>query len=229
MFAHAIGGVMYKVIFLFLFSSVLTFTSFLYAATLPQKVSVPLESIKFNDASMTVKLRGILPNRCAVSPQPLLLKSKEDGVLILDIVADNFAEACITLVGGKFELAFDIRSLKFNLVDLNLDPNATYKIITADGALDVIVNFGKSVFNRPYSSTEIFGSVFAVENNGQFVVAVSPTEAFQMKSPFIDMSAYVGKTVQVQGHVVNITNPGLKMNHSDAPTILVTGISTTVH
>ncbi|OFZ19519.1 MAG: hypothetical protein A2Z20_06365 [Bdellovibrionales bacterium RBG_16_40_8] len=196
-----------------------------------REVDVSIGSIGFEPDSMVVRVQGVLPTRCTTYPHPKLTKTDSDSVLILRIAAETTAELCMLMLGGDYDLAFDIRSLKFDLENLGLDPDATYTILTEDYSFSVEVNFAEVQLNLPYSSKHIFGKILTVENDGRYAVAVSSSEILNVNSPFIDMNKYVGEAVEVMGHVVKARTPSLGVSAAanSSPTYLITGISTIAH
>jgi hypothetical protein len=101
----------------------------------PHTVPVNVQEISYNSSTMMVTASGMLPNVCTAAPQPELRATSTPNTLELYVQGTMNSDNCIDLavVGNSFELAFDIRSLKFNIADLHLNPEATYRIVGAIG------------------------------------------------------------------------------------------------
>ncbi len=136
---------MNKIIFLITLSVSLTVAALSRADVLPRIVTVQTTNIDYDATSMTILVSGYLPTQCVVTPRPKLSASSNPDVLILSVVGEDHSQFCTMMLGGGFELAFDIRSLKFDLIELSLDPEATYKIIKEDGTFIADVAFGDTV------------------------------------------------------------------------------------
>lgn len=223
------GNKMKKLVFIATLSALITLSLMAKAENLPRTVSLQTDNVQFDPGSMIVNADGNMPTQCVVSPRPTLSKTNSDNTLLLSIVGADYSQSCMMMLGGPFKLAFDIRSLKFEIAALGLDPEATYKIITEDGSLAATVHFGSSPMNRPYATDSAVGGIFAAENGGSTVIIISDTERLVLNSPFIDVLKFIGKRVEVQGHIVKARMPNANIS-SDAtvpPALLVTGISTT--
>ncbi|MCB0351096.1 MAG: hypothetical protein KDD38_07920 [Bdellovibrionales bacterium] len=220
---------MNKIIFLVTLSALLTLSIFAKAEIQPRIVSVPMTNMNYDNESMTLELMGYLPTQCVVSPQPKLSATKLSNVLMVTVVGSDFSENCTMAIGGAYQLAFDIRSLKYNIVELNLDPEATYKLITQDGSEIATVAFGETPLVRPYATHHAVGAVLAVENDGRATIVLPSNEVLHLNSPFINVAPFVGQHVEVQGHMVKYHTPGtsLKPMATTPQTIIVTGINTT--
>lgn len=218
---------MRKLILLFAAAAAFTIT---IMARADMTVPLPTKSIHYSPETMVLTVTGNLPNQCAASPRPILNASEHPNILVLNFVATQVEEQCITLLGGAYDLAFDIRSLKSHLVEIGANPESTYKIISRDGSFTEVVDFSK-VLTTSYSTQEIIGGVFVNQATGQYIVSVSPTEFFELNSPFINVEKYIGKKVELQGHLLKIRTPevGARKMIPPQPSFLVTGINTTAY
>src|SRR5690606_21278959 len=89
-----------------------------------------------------------LPNQCTVNPQPTLVL--ENDTLVIDVVARQTSGYCMQILGQDYEQAFDIASLRELLPAMGLDENGTYAVKTADGRLDLSVDFSAFYYVQPY-------------------------------------------------------------------------------
>jgi hypothetical protein len=219
-----------KIAILLISAAVFTFSILSRAEGISRDLIAPIKTIQYDAESMILKITGNLPNRCTAAPRPSLsLMNSDQKVLLLQVVATTTSEFCIDILGSPYELAFDIRSLKHNLIELNINPNEEYVIITKSGWSETI-NFEEVPFNKSFATMKIAGGVFEVENGGKYVVVVDDEQAFVVKSTAINLDMYVGAEVEVQGHVLNKRTPGTSFGSNDEkPLFLVTGINTTSH
>jgi len=230
MLAVITGDVM-KQFFLLLTISITVAASVLVRAdeAYRREIIVPIQHVEYLDQSMTVKLSGYLTSPCLSEPRPGLSLSEDNTTLILDVIATQRGQICAAVIANQYDLAFDVRTLRSDIIALNLNPDAQYKITTRDGRLSIDVDFNVASVANNYTTQQIAGNIFAVENSGKFVVVVSPELAFEVKSPFIEMAKYVGAKVTIQGRLVSSRKPGAIFDHSLQPlaaTILLTGINT---
>jgi hypothetical protein len=211
---------MKKLILLFIIALAVTTSIFANAGSRILPINVPIKSAQYDVDSMIVQLSGYLPTRCAASPHPTLRLDEKTGDLILVVEAfgDNSACMMMTVVGGKFDLAFDIRALKSTLVELSLNTEGTYTIRTADSKISAQINFGQVPTATPYATASLDTGVIQAHENGSLVV-VSKNDSIEISSPFISAEKYVGKRVEVQGHAAGVNKP----------IFIVTGINTTAY
>lgn len=194
-------------------------------------VDAPTQYLSFDEETLIVTATGALPNRCAKTPHPELFTTSESNVLILKIVATQSSEKCLAMIGGQFDLAFDIRSLKFNLIEMNLDPEAIYKIESENQKFSQIIDFSQAPLNITYSSETLMGDVVSSESPEALSIVLPNYQVVSIKSPYIDVEAYKGKTVEVQGHLLKSRKPGFNFGSAQKsePSFLITGINTTTY
>lgn len=232
MFPLSFGGSMKKLILLFIIALAVTSSIFANAGNRVLPINVPIKSAQYDESSKIVYLTGYMPTRCAASPHPTLQLDEKTGDLILVVEAFGDKSACMlmTVVGGKFDFAFDIRALKTTLVELSLDTEATYKIRTADNSIVTEINFGQVPTATPYATTSVESGVIQAFENGTLAI-VSNNESYEISSPFISADKYIGQRVEIQGHVVEQQNADASPTSQDVnkPLFIVTGINTTAY
>ncbi len=96
---------------------------------------------EYDQVNKVLMVQGQLSTPCMNSPRPLLSPSGKEGVLILDVVAKQTRLLCSAVLGNEYELAFEIRDLKYDLAEMNLDPEGRYTIITRNAELFVEIDF----------------------------------------------------------------------------------------
>lgn len=192
-------------------------------------VNAPIKEIKYSSSTMIVKISGSMPNLCAAAPRPTLSATKDPSVIELSVAAEMAGDVCmaVTMVGGSYELAFDILSLKFDLSELHVDVNGHYRIVSPNGAVIADVDFSKVSYEFPFASEKVSGGVFTVMNDGRYVVVVDQKTAFEVRSPFINLKKYVGHQIDVSGFVVKSQKPGFGGDEIERPLFLLTGLNTT--
>ncbi len=137
---------------------------------------------------------------------------------------------CAQALGGLYQLGFDVRSLKFNIADLQLNPNASYHIVTADKSISLNIDFSKIPFTRPFATNIVSHALLTVDRAGNYVVVSNNRTQLVVDSPLINLNNFVGHTVELEGHIINVDRPVYSLTHfsSTAPSlILVTGLSNT--
>ncbi len=220
----------YTTQFLILVATVMT-SALTYAAPSLQKINVNLQHIQYDEATMMVEMSGLLPHKCAAMPHPSLTataETAENHTLILGVRAYSFNDICALQMGGDYRLAFDIRSLKFELERMNLDPNAEYKIVSSNKEFAITINFKDVPFTLPYASDSLIGEIRFSESQNQFLL-VTAEKVFQMNSPIIELEKYAGKRLELQGHVLKqrIMRAPFATSREELASLLVTGINTT--
>jgi hypothetical protein len=222
------GNFMKRIIFLLTFSIVFTASFVAKADQTVREIGVPTSNIQFEQESMTVTLNGLLPTRCVTSPHPVLSKTNEANVLELTVAGFQSSGMCMSMIGGQYELAFDIRSLKYEIQKLTLNPEASYKIVSADRSFDVTVDFSQAPFNMNFSTENVIGGIFTSDTNGGVAIELLNHEVIPVNSPFIDMENYLGKIVEVQGHLLKTHTPIFPDGRKESSrALLVTGINLT--
>jgi hypothetical protein len=229
-FAVVAGGHMKK--FFILFAFTLVFTSAIFARAAQSNthlVGTSIKSIAYNEKTMVVKISGFLPNLCAIAPRPTLIPTKNPRVIQLSVAAEMNGDVCmaVTMVGGTFELAFDIRSLKFDLADIHMDTEAKYEIVSTSGEKIAEIDFGQYAFDFPFATHKVSGGVFAVMNDGRVIVKAEQGQDIEVRSPFINLKKYIGRQIDVAGFVVKGQHPALGNNEIERPIFLLTGLNTT--
>jgi hypothetical protein len=196
-------------------------------------VPVSVESLNFDQTNMMVTASGTMPNPCTAAPRPELRQTSKNAVLQLVVNGEMAGDVCVAvdMVGNSYELAFDIRSLKFNLSDINADTNGVYTIIGPNGKVLTEIDFSKVAFDLPFASHQMSDSKLAVMNDGRVVVAAGNSATFEVRSPFIDLKKYVGHTVDISGIVVDAHSSDFSLGRSqiERPLFLLTGLNTTTH
>jgi len=209
----------------------LTLPAFAQTAPVSHLVPVAVQKLNYDTESMMVTASGVMPNLCTAAPRPELRATANSSVLQLVVNGEMNGDVCmaLALVGNSFELAFDIRSLKFNLADLHLDSDGTYKIIGADGKLVAIVDFGKVPFDQPFASHQISNAKLALTENGSIIAVASDSTSVEVRSPIIDLKKYIGRPVDMSGLVVNAHSDDFSTGRSqiERPLFLLTGLNTT--
>ena len=187
-----------------------------------------IEQIEYDEKSRTISVSGQLPNLCVSKPTPYLEKIEGSDQLVLKVFGVQAGDFCIQLVPGPFALAFDVRVLKKNVEELNLDPNKSYTIVTDSIDFSIEVDFSEVSIGQKFSKFHVANGLLQVENDGRAVVVVNEKEAFNLNSPSIEVSSFSGN-VEIQGYLVKNASPVLVPGKlpSDKPTILVTGINAT--
>jgi hypothetical protein len=195
----------------------------------PRIVSAPVRAVSYDQNSMIVHVSGVMPNLCASAPHPILQATAIEGALKLSVVAEMQSDVCIALamVGGDYELAFDVRSLKNDLADLHINANRAYRIIAPNNSLVADVDFGKVSVEYPFATHKVAGGVFTVMNDGRYVVVVDKNTAFEVRSPFINLNKFMGHHVDVSGFVVTEQSYGIGNPQIERPLFLLTGLNTT--
>lgn len=222
---------MKQFLIIFAVAAVLTASIFARAANETKAVDVAIQKVNFNANTMIVKVAGHLPTLCAASPRPELRLTKEAGVLELAIEAKQHGDICISvaMVGGVYELAFDIRSLKYDIEQLKLDTAGTYKIVASNGEFVAEVDFGKIAFEFPFATHEVSGGEFQVMNDGRYMIVIDASTSVEVRSPFISLNKYVGKHIDLSGIVIKSQNPVIGGGQVEKPLFLLTGLNTTTH
>ncbi len=230
--SHIAGGHMKQFLLILTFSLAFTVAIFARAAAPTiHMVAAPISDLKYSSTSMIVKISGYMPNLCAASPRPVLTVTKDTGVLQLSVAAEMAGDVCmaVTMVGGTYELAFDIRSLKYDLADLHVDVNGIYRFLGPNGLQVAEVDFSQFSFEFPFATQKVAGGVFTVMNDGKLIVIVDKNTAFEVRSPFINLKKYIGHQIDVSGLVLENQKPSIGGGAIERPLFLLTGLNTTAH
>ncbi len=214
---------------LMLLSAIITWASFSFAANL-HPATISNAQFQFHPDSMIMQISGRLPNPCAYEPHPVLVRTQNPHILALTVAVKQSAGECIDMVGGSYQLAFDVRSLKFDLIRLHLNTNADYNIVAENGAINFNINFSNIPFTRPFATDVIQNAVLTAGQNGTFIASTPGGKQLVMDSPLINLNQFKGQNVEVEGYLLNITRPGFSLTQSvtDQPTLmLVTGLTST--
>lgn len=223
-----LGGHMKALKFITSIISVLIFSHYAHALNSLRPVNAPIKHISIDQQNLTVRIVGELPNECSIMPQPTLSTEGSEGQLLLSVTAYQMTDLCANRVGVAFDLAFDIRSLKFNIEELNLDPNASYKIVSKDGSASILFDFRDVPFTLPYASDVLVGDLQKIESENKYVLVTSD-QVLEVNSPIIDLNNHLGDRVEVQGHILNLRIAGTSLikREQTPSTFLITGINTT--
>ncbi len=216
---------------IFTIAVALTVSIFAKASNEIRAVEVGIQSVKFDETTMIVKIVGNLPNLCTASPQPILKLTKDSSVLELTVDAKMHGDVCVSvaMVGGVYELAFDIRSLKSDIEQLKIDTNAKYKIIASNGTFVAEIDFSKFANEFQFATHQVNGGTFAVLNDGRYMIVVDQATSVEVRSPFINIKKYLGQHVDVTGFVVNSQKPVIVGDQIEKPLFLLTGLNTISH
>ncbi len=217
-----------SILFLLVISMIVTWATISFAAMLPANNNVIVQNAQFsyNPQSMIVNVSGRLPNPCVASPHPILVRTAQPNTLMLEIQAQREGNMCIQMLGGYYQLGFDARALKFNIANLQLNPNADYTIVTNSG-LSLNIDFAKIQFTRPFATTVVPQGYLTVQAGNMIVTAANGSQ-FVVDSPLINLQKFVGQTVELEGHVINVDRPVFSLTDASAnePSLmLVTGLS----
>jgi hypothetical protein len=96
---------------------------------------------EYDETNKVLTVQGQLSTPCMNSPRPTLSPSGKDGVLVLDVVAKQTRLLCSAVLGNEYELAFEVHELKYDLAEMNLNPEGRYTIVTRNGELFVEIDF----------------------------------------------------------------------------------------
>ncbi len=86
---------------------------------------------------------GRYPNPCISNAQVELAPGSFDTI-VLQVRAEKKNDACIALLGDAFKMVMPVGSLKEKLAALSIDPNGTYKVVTADGRFNETIDFAQA-------------------------------------------------------------------------------------
>lgn len=199
-------------------------TSVVVAQELPE-IEIAPEKIVYESAGNILNMHGNFPNPCVADPQPSLRPSAIPNQLILIVAASVTSEICLESVGANYHLAFDIRSLKYVLQNLNLDPDQAYHIVSDSADFDMVVDFSDDPLNFKFS-TVAYEGILRKSVDGYFLE--SNAQKIRIKSPNIDLSEQVEKLVKLQGHILRQSTPAVQLVTPVAsPSLLVTGLVST--
>lgn len=213
---------------IFLFLGLTLSSIFSSAAPSLNTVKVSIQDIQYSDSTMMVEIAGLMPHKCAAMPHPELSTTDTPNSLVLGVKAYATNDVCALQVGGQYHLAFDIRSLKFELERLNLNPEGEYKIVSSNKQFAIVIDFRQIPFTLPYASESLLGEVRFVPSQNKFVL-VTEDQVFNMNSPIIDLQKFAGQRFELQGHVLKqrIVRAPLINGRNEPVSLLVTGINTT--
>jgi hypothetical protein len=213
-------------ILLFLLALALTTSFFAQAGEQTSLVNVPIGRIQFDEESRTLVIQGVLPSACAVTPHPVLVASDNKQELILKVAAYEPSGVCMTVLGGKYELAFDISALKSNIAEIGLNPDAFYTI-RATKYFSIDVDFSKLAVQQPFASEALREVQLRFDEKNQ-LVTFNDGNVLTLSSPFIAAEKFIGQSVDVQGHVIHSKTTGFDFSEprvQSKPIFIVTGIS----
>ena len=219
-----------SILLLIVISAVITWASISFASISSNTTEAAVQSAQFSfdKNSMTIEVTGRLPNLCAVEPHPVLQPTAQPNTLMLSVEARLAPGMCAQALGGFYQLGFDVRALKFNIANLQLNPNGTYRIVTADKSISLNIDFSKIPFTRPFATNIVSHARISVDQAGHFVVVNNNKTQLVVDSPFINLNNFVGHTVELEGHIINVDRPVYSLTHfsnNDPSLILVTGLS----
>ena len=104
---------------------------------------------------------GRYPNPC-ISNAKIQLSAVADATVLVQVIADQKNDLCVSVLGQGFKFVLPTASLKDQLIAINADPNGQYTLVSADGRLNKVVDFSEA---REVESTHDFTTMIQFKNN----------------------------------------------------------------
>lgn len=171
------GGSMKKFFLLFCLAMAICYSALSRAEVTRTILPVPAESVEFNEEDGVFTVTGTLPNPCTSNPRITLAPTEQDGVLSLGVAAEYKGAFCIQILGKRYSRTASVTDVKRELINLGLDPNGTYTIVTSEGQGIVEINFADVQLFSTVGALEL-PSVFPAGSNGLNFVPVDNGSIF---------------------------------------------------